>query len=39
MEQIIGMLAHLEVCVTGMAVCVVIIMVMSVLIAVNSFFK
>ena len=39
MEEIIEMLAHIEMCVTGVAICTVVIMVMSVLIAVNSFFK
>lgn len=39
MEQIIEMLAHIEMCVTGMTVCGVIIMVAVVLTAVNSFFK
>ena len=39
MEQIIEMLAHMEMCITGMTICVVIIMAMTILIAVNSFFK
>lgn len=39
MEQIIEMLAHMEMCITGMTICVVIIMVMTILIAINSFFK
>ena len=38
MEQIIEMLAHIEMCVTGMTICTVIIMVMAILTAVNSFF-
>ncbi len=39
MEQIIEMLAHMEMCITGMTICVVIIMVMTILTAINSFFK
>lgn len=38
MEQIIEMLAHIGMCVTGMTICTVIIMVMAILTAVNSFF-
>lgn len=38
MEQIIEMLAHIEMCITGMVICSVIIMVMTILTAVNSFF-
>ena len=39
MEEIIEMLAHIDTCVSGVAVCAVVIMVMSILIAVHSFFK
>ena len=39
MEQIIEMFAHMEMCITGMTICVVIIMVMTILTAINSFFK
>ena len=39
MEQIIEMLAHIEMCVTGVAIVCIVIMVMSILTAVNSFFK
>ena len=39
MEQIIEMLAHIEMCVTGMTICIVLIMVATLLTAVNSFFK
>ena len=39
MEQIIEMLAHIEVCVTGIVICTAVIMTMAVLIAVNSFLK
>ena len=39
MEQIIEMLAHIEMCITGMTICTVIIMVMVILAAVNSFFN
>ena len=39
MEQIIEMLAHIEMCVTGMAICTVIIMVATVITMVNIFFK
>ena len=39
MEQIIEMVAHIETCVTGIAVCTVVIMVLAVLRTVNSFFK
>lgn len=38
MEQIIEMLAHMEMCVTGMSICIVIIMVATILTAINSFF-
>jgi len=39
MEQIIEMMAHIEMCITGATICIVIIMVASILTAVNSFFK
>ena len=39
MEQIIEMLAHVEMCVTGMTICVVLIMIATLLTAINSFFK
>ena len=39
MEQIIEMMAHIEMCVTGVTICIVIIMVASILAMVNSFFK
>lgn len=39
MEQIIEMLAHVEMCISGIAICTVVIMVMAILAAVNSFFK
>ena len=39
MEQIIEMLAHMEMCVTGMTICIVVITVATILTAVNSFFN
>ncbi len=39
MEQIIEMLAHIEMCVTGLVICAVIIMVATILTMVNTFFK
>ena len=39
MKQIIEMLAHIDMCITGMTICVVITMVMTILTAINSFFK
>ena len=39
MEQIIEMLANMEMCVRGMTICVILIMIATLLITVNSFFK
>ena len=39
MEQIIEMLAKIEMCISGIAICTVVIMVMAILATVNSFFK
>ena len=39
MEQIIEMLAHIEMCMTYLAICAVIIMVATIITMVNIFFK